>query len=320
MGDELSKGTLNKTILGLCAVAALASVLAGCATVEMPADPVERALYVDLRKIVETRERTEWLLDQKELEEAAPAAMRSTCVVEPETAQALVAWLDLQIEQGGGPAREAFMTNGHDLGAVEDVLTIERVRALLDHTAQRREECPFWMLPDPEFAGIQTDTDRFVMMLQSNGGGSLLLIDGQDAVVSGEGGGQLIFAWGVSEGLTLGLGAEVGGRGTVGSGDNDEQKLSANINGAAPFVMRFQHVTRVIDVELAATASSPLDNFDPRPGVRLLFGFGLSASRVGDFMPVAMGMFNYELQPAFDGLPTTHIFRIGTRIGISYDP
>lgn len=294
-------------------------LLNGCATPPLPDTSPQRALYADLRQVVETRQRTSWFLDEEQVTAAAPTAMRSTCVLTPEEIAGLDRWLDERIELDGGPARTAFLEGGKSLDELDEVMVVERVQLLLRHAEGRRQECPFWLERDEDFKGIHSDEDRFVIWLQSNGGGSLILSEGKLGF-GGEGGGQLILAGGFTENFALGFGGELGGRGAVESGSSSGESLSANVTVAAPLVFRFSWLTRVLDVEVAMTAVSPLDQWQPRPGVRFLVAGGLRASRLGLFMPVVMGMVNYELQPAFGGLPTTHIFRLGTRVGIDYDP
>lgn len=293
--------------------------LSACATAPLPEASPQRALYSDLRRTVETRQRASWFLDEEQIKAAAPTAMRSTCVLTADETAVLDRWLNERIELEGGPARLAFQEGAKTLDELGEVLVVERVQMLLRHAESRRQECPFWLERDEDFKGIHSDEGRFVIWLQSNGGGSLILSSGSLGF-GGEGGGQLILAGGLTEHFALGFGGEVGGRGAVDSGASTGESLSANITVAAPLVFRFTWLTRVLDLEVAMTAVSPLDQWQPRPGVRFLLAGGLSATRLGPFMPVVMGMINYELQPANGDLPMTHIFRLGTRVGIDYDP
>ncbi len=316
-GPRASLPTSAPTLAPLAALWLMAAWLSGCAGV-MPQESAERALYVDLRKIVETRQSTEWLLDSKEVAEAAPVALSSTCRVSPQVSASLGAWLDAQIVASGGPARATFEANGRDLDAVAEPLTLERVRAVLDHALERRAECPFWIEPEDDFLGVQGDAGRLVLFLESNGGGSLIASAGEVGF-GGEGGGRFLVGWGVNDRITLSVGGEVGGRGKF-EGVEGAQALSASVTAAAPLVLRLHGVSQVFDVEIAPTAASDPDKFDPRPGLRFTLAAGLSTVRVSGFMPAIMGMINYEIQPASQGLPLTQIFRIGTRFSIDYDP
>ena len=77
--------------LALLAVAAL-----GCGTT-LPPDRPTRALYLDLRRVVETRQRTEWVADRAEVEALASQTLRSACGATVQTRTALEQWLDEEL-------------------------------------------------------------------------------------------------------------------------------------------------------------------------------------------------------------------------------
>jgi hypothetical protein len=289
----------------------------GCAT--LPDDPVERALYADLRQIVDTRQRTGWVVDGYEYEDAANGLMQSVCQVQEEKRLDLLDWFEDRIDEEGGPAAEAYEREGQDLGAIDELLTLERMRGALAYADERAaERCPFWLRPDPEFAGVQTDTDRVVILAESLGGLSLILRDG---IQFGGGGALRIMpAYGFSDRLTVASGLEVGGQGSIsGVGTDEEQELEARPTGAIPLLFRLHDDTWVYDFEAAAISQYYQQAISP-PGLRTAFGVGIGSVRIGSFMPYFVGFLAHEIEPSFKDLPLSHAIRVGTRIGINFDP
>lgn len=295
--------------------ALLASLaLGGCAT--LPQDPEQRALYVDLRRVVEGETRTQWLIDKIELEEIATPVLRSTCQVRPEARAALRAWLTEQLVAEGGPAREAYQES-HSLDGLGEALALERVRLALDYGESRLEDCPFWLEPSADFRGVHADTDRFVLLAESSGGGSLTITP-ERTRVGGEGSGRLLAAWGVDDGLTLATGAEFGGRGLLSTRPEDDA-LSTLFTAAVPLLARFYDLNQVYDLEVAAVAFSPTRDVSPRYGGRAVFAVGVPTQRLGAFMPLAMLQLTYDVYPASQGEPLTHVIRLGTRVSLDAD-
>jgi hypothetical protein len=293
-------------------------VCVGCAT--LPQDPVQRALYSDLRQIVDTEQRVGWLVDDYEVQDTAPMAFQSVCRVEVEKRLELLDWFDERIEQEGGPAEEAYEREGKDLNAIDELITLERMRMLLEYTDERAaDECPFWYEKDPEFAGVQTDTDRFVGLAESIGG--LLMVASSEGVEFGAGGGfRLLPGYGITDRLTLVGGLELGATGSLSLEEDEEgnQSFSAQPYGGVPLLLRLHDDTWVYDFELAGLAQYQNQKLSP-PGFRAAFGLGIGSTRISGIMPVGVGIVAYEFTPSFEGLPATHTIRIGTRVGINYD-
>jgi hypothetical protein len=283
-------------------------VTASCAT--MPKDPVQRALYADARQIVETQERTGWRIDRYEIEDVAPTLLPSVCQVQEEKRLELLDW-EVAFEREGG----------EDIDDINDeILTLERMRDALTYADEHAaEECPFWLKPDPEFAGVQTDTDRFVILAESFGGLSLIY---QGQVLFGFGGAfRLMPGYGVTDRLTIALGIELGGSGGVsGVGSDAEQKLTARPEGAVPLTFRLHDDTWIYAFEVAGLTQYHDGHVAWPPGVRGLFGVGIGSVRIGALMPFALGFLSYEYFPAFRDLPESHGVRLGTSVGVNFDP
>ncbi len=287
----------------------------GCAT--LPQEPVERALYVDLQRVIANETRTQWTVDRIELEEIATQVLRSTCRVEAPRQAALRLWLDEQIAAQGGPAKERYLKT-HSLDGLDETLSLERVIMALDYGEAHKDDCPFWIEKEPGFRGVHSDTERLVLLIESSGGG-IVILDDKRTRVGGEGSGRVLLGLGTDNGLTLGVGAELGGRGLLSAQKGDEA-LSTLVTAGIPLLLRVHDLTKVYDFEVAAVAFSPTRDAKPRFGERVVFAGGVSTVRVGSFMPLAMLQLTYDIYPASEGEPLTHIFRLGTRVSLDIDP
>ncbi len=312
-GHRAAHDPLKGRVAGLLATALVAG---GCAT--LPDGPVERGLYRDLTQIVETRQRTEWVVDRAEIEQASTTAMRSVCKTEPARREALAAWLDGLIAAEGGPAPEAWLRRGRDRREIDDLLTLERTRALLGYAhARAAEDCPFWLNPDPEFRGVHTSTDRLVLLLESRGAAALIRREG-GWVVGGGGAGRLMPAWGLDDRLVLGVGAEVGGFGLLGEGSDGDTAIDASFTAAVPLLVRLVDGTRIWDFEAGLTTFVGEHTWPV--GYRVAFGGGVATLRVGAFMPVIVVYLGYEYHPQRGPNEPMHLIGAGTRVGLDFDP
>ncbi len=302
----------------LCAVAGVVSLASGCAT--FPHDPVERALYIDLTKSVQLSNDTGWVIDRVQLENNSEAAMRSVCQVEPERRRTLEAWLDQRIQTLGGSAKRVYEQHGKDLGAVGDILELERVRALLKFANERADaDCPFWLEPTPGFRGVQSDAERLVILADTLGYGSLIL-ERDNAALGGGGGGRLFVGYGLDATWTLAIGGEVGGSGAFVKNEMGKRGIDTTFNAALPVLLRLTRYSRMFDLEVA-----PIVRFDPDtdilpPGVRTSVAVGFSTTRSAAFMPYALLWLAYEYHPADNRGPEDHSVHIGTRVGVDWDP
>jgi hypothetical protein len=304
------------TAAGCALLAALASA---CAT--LPDAPVQRALYVDLRKAVELSDDTGWVVDRVQLEANAEDAMRSACQVPASERDDLDAWIGGQLALGGGSAAELYRKHGGDLGAASEALELERTRALLRYAqGHAAEDCPFWLEPDPEFSGVQTDDGRFVLLAETQGFGAVIVENGETGL-GGGGAGRLLLARGLGPRLTLGLGGEVGGIGTFVEDEEDGARgIETTFTAGIPLLLRISSFARVFDFEAAARFRVDPGDTLPPPGVRLSFGAGISTMRSSAFMPYGLLWLGYEYHPEFRSDPADHSILIGTRVGVDWGP
>ena len=312
----MTHGSLRGGIV--CCVLALVSALVGCASTTLPR--AQEALYTDLAIIVETRQRSQWVADRLEIEAASNLALRSVCRTPLETHRALSRWLEREITRLGGPSRARFIKQGRRLKGLSHLMREERIYGLLKHTmAIRAKDCPFWLRPSATFSGVHQNSYRFTLMGESMGGGTLFLRDKQVAV-GGGGALRLLTAFGLSQRWTLAVGVELGGQGRFTPDGTGGQELSADLNLAGSVLFRYQRFSQLVDIGLAVTHYFDDEGFDHAPGARVAIGYGIATPRLGKFMPYAMLYVGYEIYPGRAIDPITHVFRIGTRVGVSFDP
>lgn len=295
-------------------------LLVACGPLPQPGP--ERGLYVDLRAIVETEQRTDWVVDRLELDQIGPRVLLSGCQVAPAHRQALREWLDARLVAEGGPLERAWARE-QDLDAISEVLTLHRVRLALDYVETYAEaDCPPWLQPDEAFSGVQADDGRFVLMLETLGGLDVLF--GREGNgIGGGGAGRLLPAWGVDSRLTLATGIELGVSSTFPRGDEGTRVVEAALTGAIPLLARFHRGTWRFDTEIAATVRAPdrgLAVEDARFGLRLGQGLGVSTLRIAGLLPYAGIWAAHEWLPAVEGERALHILRLGTRFGVNWDP
>lgn len=300
------------------AALALAGLCAGCVT--LPQAPAERALYFDLRSVVDTETRIDWVIDAREIEEASSAIMTSACQATEDTRLSLSGWLSTRLADEGGSARQVYEASGGDLSEAREALVLERVSAALRYADDHYSECPFWLKPDPDFRGVQSNTDRFVIFAESMGSGQMIIQDGETAL-GGSGLGRLIPAWGISDRVTLGIGAELGVASTFPRTENGARSLKAVAAGGIPVLLRVLDGTFRYDVDVAGVAQATRNEYEGvRYGGRVGVGFGLATLRIASAMPYAMIWAGYEYLAPGAGESESHIIRAGSRVGINWDP
>ncbi len=293
-------------------VALILAIVAGCSA--MPEERAERALYDDLRRLVETEQRTTWMIDRYEIEQLMAPALVSVCQVEPARRTALKAWLQDRIAQDGGPARARYEADPD--ADLDEVLALERVALLLDSaTAVTAKDCPFWLEPDPEFSGLQGSRRRLVILGESQGGLAGYLRD-EKFTIGGAGSGRLLLGYGFED-VTLALGAEVGGNGEF---NVESSEITAGIAAAVPILLRFHDHTWSYDVELAGLSHWRDGALTWPPGFRLGGRVSVSGVRIGSFLPYLGGWIGYEFLPAHGDVPVVHTIKIGTIVGFDWDP
>jgi hypothetical protein len=293
-------------------IASVCLIAGGC--VSLPNGPAERALYLDLRKIVDTNEDGGWTVDWLRMQANLEPALRSTCQVEPRTRAELDAWLGEQIVLAGGPAEQAYRLHGTALGGLASSLSLERTRALLRYAHSRAPlDCPFWLAPNAEFAGVQGDAARWVLLGETQAFVTFMLPGNVPAL---GGGGRLFLGHGIGSRLTLAAGVDVAASGTFIPSPGAGPGVEAYLTLATPVLLRGTWFSRLYDVELSPVVRLAQGRSSWPPGARIQLGGGFSSVRTSQFMPYFMFYAGYEIHPADGRFGVDHTIQLGTRISL----
>ncbi len=304
-----------RTAAGLAAGASLFACI-GCAT--LPRPPAERALYVDLRKMVESSEDGGWTVDRLRLQANAEPALRSVCQVDEATRRALDAWLAEQLELAGGPAERRYRENGQRLDGVGESLSLERTRALLQYArGLAAADCPFWLAPVANFSGMQGDVGRWVLLAETQ---AFATVTFPSAVPALGGGGRLFVGHGVGSQLTLALGADVAASGTFIPSNGAGQGIDAYLTLASPVLLRISRFSRMVDLEVAPVMRLAHGQTAWPPGGRVLLGAGFASVRTSPLMSYFVFYGGYEVHLGGDGRRPDHTAQLGTRIAFDWAP
>lgn len=292
-------------------------LLAGCGA--RPTHPVEDALYTDLRIIVVTEERIDWIIDESEFQQITPRVMESVCQTPPPQRAGLRRWLDQAIQAEGGNAEQVWRSNGKDLGEVSDLLELERIRGALTHAEARLEDCPFWLEPDPNFTGVQSSRARFTILAESMGGMQLVLDD--ELFLGAAANGRLIPLFGLTHHTNFGVGLEGGAASTFPRDKDGVRSVKAVFTLGVPLLFRVSNGPWRFDTEVAGTLRIPdSDTGQTQPGVRLSQAIGTTTVRIAGFMPYVMLWAGYEYIPDYNGNRGFSVIRAGPRVGVDWDP
>ena len=291
-------------------------MLTACAP--LPAVATQRALYVDARKALRGESRLGWTVDRVEIEDAVAQTEPSACQVAPSDREALRTWVAARLEAEGGPASAQYRA-GVKLARLDEAIQLERTGALLAELERHvPADCPFWLTPRADFRGVHSVARRFVVLAESMGGGSLSISGGR--MRAGAGGAARLFAsQGIASHVQVALGIEVGGDAVLQKTARGELEPKGAFRFGVPFLARWIDIDRIYDVELAAVTALTDGVLEPW-GARVSLAGGVAGLRRIGFMPALQIYAGYELYPAQRELPLQHVVRLGTRVGIDWDP
>lgn len=292
--------------------------LAGCASTLPPERP-NAALYRDLERLVSVAGTAGWGIDRLEVEGLLAPALDSVCRVEPIRRRELLAWLDTQIARNGGPVEDAWRRSGKRLRRVKTLLTLTRIRLVLEHAdVQADADCPFWIEPDEDFAGRQISDDRWT--LSGGGGGKAMsVIQGDQLDLNFGGAGRLLV------GRTFGSNAlYTGGEiGASASFPKDETGMRVGlvlgIDVVIPLVYRRTFVNSYLELEAGWLGhGTEEDTSTIDQGFHTGVAFGGRATRTRFFFPGAAFGVSYERTFPKDGDPL-HAIKVGLRVAFDVD-
>jgi hypothetical protein len=276
-------------------------------------------LLTDLRRIVDAEEAVGWFVDDAAFGEIRAAVMESVCRAPPDARAVALRRLTDAAQRYGDPKR-LYEREGRRLTpCVEDALDAHRLaEALRRAVARTDEDCPFWVEPDPHFAGRQTIRDRALLTLETGGVGQLRYTDGDFAIGAG-GALRLLGGYGFGRRLTVLAGVEFGG-GAMLKPNSEPTAFVVNYFPALPLLIRLHRLALHYDIEVAPVAVFQADDGDLSYGVRGAFSIGISALRTRGIIPWAGAGVATEYYFESGGRPEALLIRGGLRIGVLWDP
>lgn len=292
--------------------------LAACAR-HVPPERPAAALYRDLERAVTLTETIGWYIDRIEIDRLQSEALQSACRVPAAQRQNLLAWIDREIAAAGGPVERAYRERRRDLDRVDRLLTLTRIRMVLARAmASAPRDCPFWMHPDPAFAGRQISDDRWQLHASGGGKGMVARTAGENDLRFG-GAGRLLLGRTVGSRSTLYSGFEVGGRGSFPRNDDGERAgIELGLDLVAPLVYRHTLVNSYVEAEAGwlGTVSEGSGGLDQ--GVHIGFAFGARTTRTRWVFPG--GALGLSLERTFPSQgPAIYLLKFGFRAALDLD-
>jgi hypothetical protein len=307
---------------------AFAAAAAGCAPL-LPETQPERALVRDVSRVVDVRASAGWVVDEAELLQALPDAMKAACQVPELHRKRALTWLDDAIAERGGDVAAMWKVKDRDLDAVGDLLLLTRTRQLLGRADEwaRTGRCPFWLEPAVGFAGVHTNAGRLFVTVE--GGGRFLQEFFHGAVkYGGGGGGRLLVGYGFAETWALSTGLEFGGSARFTNLQLGEQNEFPDLVGlaAAPVVLRWQFgLTAHAEIEggrIAYVDSAMADPTARQVDVQFDWGWRAGLAIGGSYIRFNRGVIpkfavalTVDHVPSREGKPSLTQLGIGLRTG-----
>jgi hypothetical protein len=302
-----------------CIGGALGALCFSLTFVARAADPEgARGLLADVDRIVAGEESEGWFGDDDAFRNIEQALLESTCRATPDARAEALTTLRERSAAAGDP--RALFAATHELSdSVSQALALERQRRALELALSRVDaQCPFWVVPTPQFKGLQSDRERFTLSLET--AGNVQLRHTEQHWDFGAGGfGRLMPGYGLNDRYTLLAGAELGG-GAMVRPHTDASQFIINYFPALPVVLRTHHRTWHYDLELAPVALFQADNTRLSYGLRAGGGVGFSTLRRHNFLPWAGITLSYEHYFAGGGRSQAEFIRSDLRVGFMWDP
>jgi hypothetical protein len=333
---SLRHGTITPRLVA-CMLAVAGSALAGPAgtsdsqaaraegtsPVEGPSSRAASNLLLDLRKIVELQEITGWKIDRYEFEAMMPNALVSVCGAAGSVRVEALARSRDEVGRRGGPLEVALAANGGRLDGLEPLLVAVRVEGLLRRAIERApEDCPSWIAPAEAFEAIQSPVDRWMLVAEGGGQGTVQLAfdrddGGASATLGGGGGGRLLAGRAFGETWSLRFGPDVSAKALV-QRSGATTTLPLQFQFGVPIVVRRTQTSWFSSAELAPLALVAEDDPRVRGGVRAGFMVGRSTLRVRSVVPWAGLGVEVEVFPSPDERPTLVNVKGGLRAGVDW--
>jgi hypothetical protein len=276
------------------------------------------SLRADIERIVDAQESAGWFVDADAVLEMRTPLLESVCRTPISVRHETLAALEAESREAGN-ARSLYEAEGRELTAVVERAILAERLLFAHRTAMTwaERECPFWVEPDPEFAGRQTDRDRFTLSLESGGNAQIRRTEG--ALTIGAGGvGRLLVGRGFGGSVSLLAGLEFGG-GAMLKPRVEQTEFVVNYFPAVPIILRVHDVAWHYDFELAPIALFQADNTAVSYGGRLGFGMGFATLRTRGFIGWAGAVIMAEHYLGRSARPSSEFLRGGVRVGVIWD-
>jgi len=282
-------------------------------------DLAAEALTRDVSRIIGSEESSGWFIDDTSLEEVYPTIMESVCRTPLESRERARAILR-ERSRSRGDSRALYEADGREVTSrVDKARRAERELKALELALERAgTRCPYWIEPDPDFRGRQSDADRFTLSLETGGLIQLRQTAGTLAI-GGGGAARILPGYGFGGRVTLLSGPEFGG-GAMLKPNTDPSEFVINYFPAFPVVVRFHDGGWQYDAEAAPVALFQADNGSWSWGARIGGSVGIKALRTRGVLPWAGVAVAYEHYFPSGGRPRAHFIRGGLRVGLMWDP
>lgn len=277
-----------------------------------------QALLFDLERIISAAEASGWLIDEVEQNEIHGDVMESLCRTTPVVRRAAQQRLEQRSARAGDP-RALYERTGNQLSAeLKRALATQRTLVALQRgVAVADRECPFWLRQDPEFRGLQSTRDRWIINFDTGGTAQLRRTEGEWSVGAG-GFGRLLGGYSFSR-VSLLAGVELGG-GALVVPNTQPTAFIVNYIPAIPVLVRWHLDAWNIDLEAASVALFQAGNTQLSYGLRGGITLGVSGLRLRGILPwVGIGVASeYHFENA--SRPEAWYLRSGLRVGGVWDP
>jgi hypothetical protein len=282
-------------------------------------EPSVAALIFDLERIVASEESGGgWLLEGQAQDAIHHDVMESVCRATPAVRARALQQLAQRAASLGEPSALFEREGGRLTSAVESALSAQRELAALQRAVSAApRECPFWVRPDPQFRGLQSMRDRWLVNFDTGGTAQLRRTQGAWSVGAG-GFGRALGGYGFTH-VSLLAGLEFGG-GALVVPDSHPTAFLVNYIPALPVIVRLHHDAWNVDLEGAGVGLFQAGNNRLSYGVRGGVTIGVSALRVRGILPwVGLGIAT-EYHFENSARPEAWYLRGGLRVGGVWDP
>jgi hypothetical protein len=276
------------------------------------------ALIFDLERIVASEESGGWLLEEQAQEAIHHDVMESVCrATQPVRARA-IEQLTQRTLALGDPRALYERAGGQLTPQVASALSAQRALSALQRGAEAAPgECPFWVRANPEFRGIQSMRDRWIVNFDTGGTVQLRSTQGDWSIGAG-GFGRVLGGYSFTHTSVL-AGLELGG-GALVEPHTNPTAFAVNYIPALPVILRLHRDSWNIDLEAASVALFQASNHRLSYGVRGGVTVGVSALRVRGILPwFGLGLAT-EYHFENSARPAALYLRGGLRVGGVWDP